>query len=318
MNHDGSGNGKRKALQIGVLCTISASVVLLLFQNCQKPTATVDGTSTSASQTSTTSTNTNSSSTVPSVSTSATSYAPLAMDQVCNDVASDKKALINTYIRLVHRCADRPGLDYWYNAQLRAGTSLVSQLEAGIKGSTEYQNLNSAGQTPSNRFCLAGDTFQVMTGTQILTSADLDAIQSTDTRNFTVTCRTSVTQNLTSSVSQIVRDTIAVASANDSYVCVVAGDALRNHIIEMYQTYLDRCPDSAGLEFWAKNWSGDSAWTSQSDIQGYLMCRYQNGTLGNATINSIDACYQSKFNATLCPATGAKFVKFRWCEKTGS
>jgi hypothetical protein len=314
MNH--GGNRRRKALHIGVLGTISASLVLLLFQNCQKPTAVAEGTST-ASQTSETNSDTNTS-TIADVSTSPTSYAPIGFDSVCNDIAPDKKAIINTYIRLLHRCVERPSLDYWYSAQLRLGSSIVSQLESGIKSWPEYQNLNVAGQTPSKRYCLPGDTFQILTGTQILTSAELDAVQSTDTRNFTVTCRTSVPQNLSSSQSQIVRDTMAVASASDPYVCAVVGDTLRNHIIDMYIQYLDRCPESSGLEFWAKSWPGDSNWIALPEVQGYLKCRYQNGVPSTAPINSIDACYKSKFNFTLCPGTNVQYIRYRWCEKTGS
>lgn len=309
-------SGRRKALHIGLLCAIGASFTVLLFQNCQKPSAYVEGeTSSSSTQQGSNTTTT----TIPNVTVGANSYAPIRVDQVCNDSSGEKKALINTYIRLVRRCADRAGLDHWYNLQIRQGANMVSQLEAGLKSSSEYLNLGKAGQTPSDRFCLPGDTFQILYNGQPLTTAQTDALQSTDMRNFTVTCRTTVSQNLTASQSQIVRATVgAGANSAGGYVCSVPGDSLRNHIIELYLAYLDRCPEAQGLEFWAKNWSTDSVFINSPDVVSYIKCRYQNGDPAAATNNSIDACYQSKFNTTLCPGTNVKWVKFRWCEKTGS
>jgi len=303
-------SGRRKALSIGVLCTIAASTILLLFQNCQKASPNVDVPS-STNQSSNLPTTT----TLPNVLVSANSYAPVRMDQVCNDSNLEKKALINTYIRLLHRCADRPGLDFWYNAQIRSGGSVISNLESGIRSSTEFKDQALPGKTVSDRFCLPGDTFQILSNNVVLTNTQLDNIQISDTRTFTVTCRTNVTGNLTSSQSMVVRATGALNS-HGGYVCSVPGDNLRNHIIEIYMNYLDRCPEAEGLDFWAQNWPGDAAWVANSDVDGYLKCRYQNGDLAGTVINTIDACYQSKFNTALCSA-GSKFVKTRWCEKTG-
>lgn len=315
-----STNGRSKAMKIGVLMTITASMGLLLFQNCQKPSAYVDTPTSSTTQSSTGNGGNGSvtTTTLPNVSTSPTSYAPIRMDQVCNDSTPEKKALINTYIRLLHRCADRTGLDFWYQAQLRAGASQIANLEAGIRASSEFQNLNVPGQSVHDRFCLSGDTFQILSSGQVLTNAQMDALSASDSRAMTVTCRTSKPQNLTASQSQIVRDTLGAAANQDGgYVCSVPGDALRNRIIELYITYLDRCPEVTGLDFWAKNWPGDSAFINGPDVQGYLNCRYQNGDRNGAQINTIDACYQSRFNTTLCPGSNTKWVKIRWCEKTG-
>jgi hypothetical protein len=278
-------------------------LLVLLFQNCQKADKVVDLGATGTAL---------SSNAIPGATNA---YNPIRMDQVCNDADSVKQTIINTYIRLMHRCADRPGLDFWYHAQIRNGGDL-SGLEAGIKASAEYKNQNLFGQGTSDRFCLSGDTFQMSANGVVQTSAQLDAVGNADQRTWTISCKTGFSQNLTASAGKVVKDSISPSfDSGGGSVCSVPGDNLRNHIIELYIAYLDRCPDLQGLNWWAQNWAGDSAFTNSSDVQKYLTCRYPNGSMSSAPQATIDTCYKQLSGVTMCP-TG-NFVKTRFCEITG-
>jgi len=307
----------RKALGFGIIVSFGVVTLLLMFQNCQKGGAVVEGTSGSSQDAS--------SSTTPTSSTPVTTivlpsggyaYPIIRQDQVCADANSDRQAIVVAYIRLLRRCADRPGLDYWYNVMVRAGSN-VSLVEQGIQGSSEYAGKNTAAQNTSTRFCLAGDNYEILANGQVLSMSQLDALSASDSRSFTNRCRTNISQNASSFQSQIVRDTVSSsADSAGGFVCSVPGDALRNHIIDLYIAYLDRCPESQGLNWWAQTWQSDAAFTGSSDVQGYLNCRYLNGNMSSPQ-NSIDTCYRQQFNSILCNA-GSVFMKTRYCEKTGA
>jgi hypothetical protein len=244
-------------------------------------------------------------------------YAPIMMDHVCSDTSSEKKALINVYMRLLNRCADKAGLDFWYNAQVRNNSSILASLEAGIKASDEYKNRNLAANSTSNRFCLPGDKYRVLANGVEISGAQFDAIQNSDTTIYSVICVTTNSANVAASASKIVRTNFSTAAdQNGGYICSVPGDPLKNHIINMFIIYLDRCPEAAGLNWWAQNWTTDTNFANGGDVVKYGNCRFQDGTPSSAPKASIDACYQQAFNFTMCPS-GSTFVKHRFCERMG-
>jgi hypothetical protein len=298
-------NHRRHALKLSLGFALTAVGLLFLFQNCQKAAqlVVVPGSNSTAGA----------GSVLPANSLS---YLPLGVEQVCAETNLDKKSIINVYLRVLHRCADRAGLDFWYGVFLRSGNT--SGLTTALQATSEYQNQKVAGKTPSDLFCLGGDSFQVSAAGQVLTSAQLDAIQATDSRVFSSSCATSSAQNVTASVARQVKETVGVsADAAGGYVCYVAGDSLRNHIVDLYIIYLDRCPEASGLQWWVQNWVNDQGFIGNPDVVGYLSCRYPNGNTSLPPQNSIDFCYVQKFANTLCP-NNAVFVRARYCRKTGS
>jgi hypothetical protein len=308
----------RKAIGLGVVACFGLVALLLMFQNCQKGGAVVDGTQGSSSQDSSSSTPTSSTSVTTMVlPTGGYAYPVIRQDQVCADSNHDRQAIVVAYIRLLRRCADRPGLDFWYNAMIRAGSN-ISLVEQGLQNSSEFAGKNMPAQNTSTRFCLSGDSYEILANGQVLSVSQLDALSASDSRTFTNRCKTNISQNANSALSQVVRDSISsFADSNGGFVCSVPGDALRNHIIDLYISYLDRCPEANALNWWAQNWQNDASFTGSNDVQGYLNCRYQSGNMSSTPIASIDTCYRQQFNSILCNA-GSVFVKTRYCEKTGS
>jgi hypothetical protein len=312
----------RKAMGLGIIVCFGLVTMLLMFQNCQKGGAVVDGVTTGAQNSNSTSTSSitpTSSAPVTTMILSSGGYAypPIRSDLVCSDSNSDRQSIIVAYIRLLRRCPERPGLDFWYNFMVRAGSNL-SVVEQGIRASVEYAGKNTPAQNTSTLFCLAGDDYEILANGQVQSVSQIDALSASDSRPFTNRCRTNISQNATTALSQIARDTVSpMADANGGFVCSVPGDSLRNHIIDLYIGYLDRCPEAAGLNWWVANWNGDSGFTGSSDVQSYLKCRYVGGNMSSPPQASIDTCYRQQLNIIMCNA-GAAFVKTRYCEKTGS
>ncbi len=221
-----------KALKLGLVFTFTATLLLSLFQNCQKGSAEVESAAEeSSTNDSTTNTSTSAPATVPfnpgPLSAGSYAYAPIRPDQVCQDSNADRKAIIALYIKHLRRCADRPGLDWWYHSQIRASASL-SWVEQNITGSTEYQGRNLPANNPSTLFCLSGDTYEILANGTVLSAAQIDSVSASDTRTFTSRCRTSKSQNPAAAVSLTVHDSLAVGkTSGEALVCSVPGNTLK-------------------------------------------------------------------------------------------
>lgn len=309
----------RKAFKFGIVSSIFLLMTLLLFQNCQNGGVMVEGQTSSTNQPSTGGNQNGSgtTSTNPGSSNGGYTYTAIRMDQVCTDANADKKAIIGLYVRLFRRCADRPGLDHWYNMKIRNNLSLGA-IEQSFRSSQEYLNRNTPALNTSARFCLTGDNYEILADNQLLSVLQIDGLSPSDTRTFSARCKTNYSANPTKAAAFIVRDIVSTGlDSAGGFVCAISGDSLRNQIIELYLTYLDRCPENEGLEWWARNWAGDSSFLNSTDVQNYLKCRFVNGDRAQGVQNSIDTCYRQLSNTVLCP-TGIPFVPPRYCEKTGA
>jgi hypothetical protein len=315
-------NQNMKALRLGLVFSFVAMAMLSLFQNCQKGGMTTGSAEQSSTANTSTTTSTNSASTTtvpfnPGPLTNGTyAYAPIRQDQVCQDVNADKKSIIALYIKHLRRCPDLTGLDFWYHARIRAAQD-ISFVESGIVGSTEYQNRNLPANAASTLYCLTGDTYEILANNIVLSAAQMTALATNDARTFTARCRTSKSQNPAAAASFAVRHVLSAAnSTGEAFVCSVPGNALKNHIIDLYLGWLDRCADAAGLDFWAQNWVDDASFTTNADITKYQKCRYPGGDNSKTAQTAIDTCYQQEFNFIMCNA-GWTFVKPRHCERMG-